>query len=56
MGVDYYYLNKEIEKRKGTLARKTLQEIINILDDDKPFKEQRIKRITEKYQTDKKQL
>ena len=49
MGVDYYWLSKDIEEENGRLAQRVLSDIIDIIEDDKPFKEQRIEKKVELY-------
>lgn len=56
MGVDYYYLSESINKENGSLAQNILSEIIDVIEDDKGFKEQRIERIVDRYQRERQEL
>ena len=49
MGCDLYFLEEDINEENGNLAQNILSEIIDVLDDDKAFKEQRIEKLVEKY-------
>lgn len=49
MGADLYWLGKSIAKENGALAQGILSDIIDIIEDDKPFKEQRIEKKVELY-------
>ena len=53
MGADYYWLSKNIEEENGRLAQRVLSDIIDIIEDDKPFKEQRIERTVEVYKSER---
>ena len=53
MGCDLYFLEKDVRKHNGGLAQKVLSEIIDVIDDDKPFKEARIERLVDKYKNNK---
>ena len=53
MGCDLYFLGKDIDKHNGALAQNVLSEIIDVIDDDKPFKEARIERLVDKYKNNK---
>ena len=56
MGVDYYYLSESINEENGSLAQNILSEIIDVIEDDKGFKEQRIERIVDRYQRERQEL
>ena len=56
MGCDLYFLEKDVRKHNGGLAQKVLSEIIDVIDDDKPFKEARIERLVDKYKNNKKSV
>lgn len=56
MGVDYYYLSEDINKKNGALAKKILSQIIDVMEDDQPFKEQRIQRLVDEYHRDYEEL
>lgn len=56
MGCDLYFLEKDIEEDNGRLAQNVLSEIIDVIDDDKPFKEARIERLVDKYKNNKKSV
>ena len=53
MGCDLYFLEEDVEEYNGSLAQKVLSEIIDVIDDDKPFKEARIERLVDKYKNNK---
>lgn len=53
MGADLYFVEKNVNKHNGALAQNILSEIIDVIDDDKPFKEQRIEKLVDKYQKGK---
>ena len=50
MGVDYSYLSERVSRNNGALAQGVLSKIIDVLEDDKPFKEVRIKKLVDDYQ------
>lgn len=50
MGTDMYHLSNSINRENGILAENILNRIIDVLDDDKPFKEKRIESIVNEYQ------
>ena len=56
MGADLYWLEKDIDEDNGRLAENILGEIIDVFDDDKPFKEVRIQRLVDKYQNERKSI
>ena len=56
MGCDLYFLEKDVRKHNGALAQDVLSDIIDILDDDKAFKEQRIRKLVDLYQRNKKRV
>ena len=56
MGCDLYFLEKSVREHNGGLAQKVLSEIIDVIDDDKPFKEARIERLVNEYQNNKKSV
>ena len=56
MGCDMHFLEERVRKHNGGLAQKVLSEIIDVIDDDKPFKEARIERLVDKYKNNKKSV
>ena len=56
MGCDLYFLEERIEEENGALAQGTLSRIIDVLDDDQPFKEVRIQKLVDEYQNNKKEV
>ena len=49
MGVDLYWLEEDLDRENDSLAVKTLHEIMEVLSDDKPFKQSRITRLVDEY-------
>ena len=56
MGCDLYFLEKHISEKNGALAQATLNDIIDVLDDNQPFKEVRIQRLVDNYQKNKREV
>ena len=56
MGCDLYFLEKDVRKHNGGLAQKVLSEMIDVINDDKPFKEARIVKLVNEYQNNKKSV
>ena len=56
MGCDMHFLEERVREHNGGLAQKVLSEIIDVIDDDKPFKEARIERLVDKYKNNKKSV
>ena len=51
-----HFLEERVRKDNGGLAQKVLSEIIDVIDDDKPFKEARIEKLVNEYQNNKKSV
>lgn len=56
MGCDLYFLEKDVREKNGALAQATLNDIIDVLDDNQPFKEVRIQRLVDNYQKNKREV
>ena len=56
MGADLYYLEKRVNAHNGALAEKVLSKVIDVLEDDEPFKVQRIEKLVEKYTNNKRKV
>ena len=56
MGCDLHYVSESVNKHNGALARRILSDIIDVLEDDNPFKEQRIAKIVEKWENEKQEV
>ena len=56
MGADLYWLEKDVRKHNGGQAMISMDAIIEVIDDDKPFKLERIGRIKEEYLENKRKV
>ena len=56
MGTDMHFLSESMEKQKGSLAIETLNEVIRILEDDRPFKQKRIDDVVLDYRAKRKRF
>ena len=56
MGCDLYFIEESVREENGALAQGTLSKIIDVLDDDQPFKEVRIQKLVDEYQNNKKEV
>lgn len=56
MGMDLYHLEKRVREHNGALAEKIISKIIDVLEDDEVFKVQRIEKLVEKYEDNKRKV
>ena len=56
MGADLYYIEKQVNEYNGALAEKIISKVIDVLEDEEPFKVQRIEKLVENYQENKRKV
>ena len=49
MGADMRFVEEYVDKANGELAEDIIDRIITVMEDDNPFKEQRVERLVAEY-------